>query len=318
MKIDFKTDETQAGCRVDQVIAERFAGISRSRAAALIKGGDILVSGRRVKPGYRLRPGDTVTGEGGRTVSAGAAPEQIPIDILWEDRHILVVNKQAGMVVHPGAGNPGGTLLNALLHHFPALETVGDDPNRAGIVHRLDKDTTGVMVAAKSNAALAFLQKEFRMRRVEKRYLALVRGEVKNDSGRISFPVGRHRRKRKLMSTRASESARDAETLWTVKERFADATLVEAVLKTGRTHQVRVHFYAAGHPLIGEKVYQFRRDRKNKTGVPRQMLHARSLGFRHPFSGRKVRFTAPVPPDFRKLLADMGSTVVTRGRPSAT
>ena len=228
-------------------------------------------------------------------------PEKIYFPIIFEDNHIIVINKPAGLVVHPGAGNLSGTLVNALLNHCPKIINSGDDKSRAGIVHRLDKDTSGIIVVAKNISALKFLKKEFKHRRVTKKYFALVKGVIGDDMGTIILPMGRHPQKRTIMTTKG-ENLRHAETRWKIKKRFKDATFIEILLKTGRTHQIRVHFYAIGHPLIGETVYQFRRYRKQKQTTTRQMLHAASLGFRHPFSGKAMSFSAPVPDDFTKTL----------------
>jgi 23S rRNA pseudouridine1911/1915/1917 synthase len=208
------------------------------------------------------------------------------------------------MVVHPAPGNPSKTLVNALLHHCPHLEHPGENvPERAGIVHRLDKDTSGVLVAAKSRRAFEFLQKEFKQRRVQKLYLALAIGTLEESAGRIVLPIGRHPVKRKIMAVN-TERARHAETLWRVLERLDGHTLMEVELKTGRTHQIRVHFRALGYPLAGDMVYGFRR--KKTIDTPRQMLHARTLGFRHPWSGQRVEFTAPLPTDMAGVLEGLG------------
>lgn len=299
MKIEIEISDELMGERLDQVAAEA-AGVTRGRVAAAIKKGLILVSGQAKKPGYRVKPGEIISGRVESTVEPVPCAEALPLDILFEDDHIIVVNKPAGMVVHPAPGNPSKTLVNALLYHCPHLEHPGAKvPERAGIVHRLDKDTSGVLVAAKSRHAFEFLQKEFKQRRVRKQYLALVMGTIQESSGQITLPIGRHPIKRKIMAVN-TERARPAETLWRVLERLDGYTLVEVELKTGRTHQIRVHFRALGYPLAGDTVYGFRR--KKPVALPRQMLHARTLGFRHPWSGQRVDFTAPLPMDMAEVL----------------
>jgi 23S rRNA pseudouridine1911/1915/1917 synthase len=220
--------------------------------------------------------------------------------LIYEDPWIVVVNKPPGLVVLPGVGNPSGTLLNALIHHFPDLNGVNcDAPPRGGIVHRLDKDTSGAIVVAKSKRSYEFLQKEFRYRRVRKLYLALVTGLINESHGRIALPIGRHPIHRKRMTIN-TKRARPAETRWRVLGQIQGHTLVEVGLKTGRTHQIRVHFSALGHPLVGDRVYGPRKNRQIQE--PRQMLHAGSLGFRHPWSGKSVEFSAPIPGDMLEMI----------------
>ena len=269
----------------------------------LVNSGQILVNNIIKKPGYRVKPGDIVAGHIPEfAFEPETLPEDIPTDIVFEDAHLLVINKKAGMVVHPAPGNLSGTLVNALLHHAPDIRDIGEEKNRSGIVHRLDKDTSGLMVIAKTEQALAFLQKEFRERRVEKRYLALVTGHLTEDQGIINLPIGRHPVKRKLMAVNY-ENGKPAVTLWKVQKRLNDACLVEINLKTGRTHQIRVHFYEMNHPLVGDRVYQPGRLRKKKSIAPRQMLHSHRLSFRHPYSGLRVEFKAKLPDDFLNTLA---------------
>jgi 23S rRNA pseudouridine1911/1915/1917 synthase len=301
MDIELKVIEEYKHLRVDDLLSKSFSMISRSKAASLIKNGTILVSKRKVKPGYKVKVGEIIKGYVSDQKNSDVLAQKINLDIIFEDDHIIVINKTPGFVVHPGAGNHSGTLVNALLYHCPEISTAGEDKSRAGIVHRLDKNTSGVMVAAKTKAALDFLKKEFKQRRVKKKYFALVKGIIKTDKGRITLPIGRHPHKRIIMAT-TGKNLRSAETLWSVKQRYEDATLVEALLKTGRTHQIRVHFYAIGYPLIGEKVYQFRRLRKKKSSIARPMLHSASLKFRHPFSGKSVSFSVPLPDDFKMVI----------------
>lgn len=299
MKLTILINDDLKQTRLDTLVANYNKACSRSKAANLIISSDILVNTEKKKPGYKVKPGDIITG----TIpdsdnGAMVLPENIHLNIKFEDDHIMVINKKPGMVVHPAAGNLSGTLVNALLFHDPKIKSVGEDQLRSGIVHRLDKDTSGLMVVAKTKSALRFLQNEFKQRRVEKKYLALVSGNLSDDQGEINLPIGRHPVKRKIM-TIAREDGKSAGTCWKVKKKFKTACLVEALLKTGRTHQIRVHFYAIDHPLIGERVYQPRRYRKKKGIIaPRQMLHSWQLAFRHPYSGRKMFFEAELPEDF--------------------
>jgi 23S rRNA pseudouridine1911/1915/1917 synthase len=238
-------------------------------------------------------------------------PESMALDILFEDRHLIVINKPPGLVVHPAAGHPSGTLVNGIVHHCPDLEGIGGEM-RPGIVHRLDKDTSGVIVVAKSARVLADLSAQFKSRRVAKQYLALVHGVPDRGRGTIDLPVGRHPTDRKKMST-ASPRGRTALTLWRVKEKFRGAALLEIDLKTGRTHQIRVHCQSMGHPLLGEKVYGSRKMGAHPTkgdavteaalpGIPRQMLHAFQLRLVHPVSAEDLQFQAPVPADMNAVI----------------
>ena len=303
MKINIQISDNLQNTRIDTFLCAHDKAFTRSRAAALVNSGEILVNNRIKKPGYRVKQGDIVTGQFPEFIcEAEVLPEDIPTDIIFEDAHLLVINKRAGMVVHPSPGNLSGTLVNALLYHNPDIRDIGDEKNRSGIVHRLDKDTSGLMVIAKTEQSLTFLQKEFRERRVEKRYLALVIGKLTEDQGEINLPIGRHPVKRKLMTIN-HENGKPAITLWKVQKRFKDVCLVEIGLKTGRTHQIRVHFYWMDHSVVGDRVYQPGRLRKKKSIAPRQMLHSHQLAFRHPYSGQRMEFKADLPQDFLDTLA---------------
>ena len=237
--------------------------------------------------------------------------EPLPLDILFEDRHLIVLNKPAGMVVHPSAGHPAGTLVNGLLHHCPDLEGIGAE-KRPGIVHRLDKDTTGVLVVAKNSAAHQGLSAQFKARLVHKEYLALVAGVPDRANGTIDLPLGRHGQERKKMAV-VGHGGREALTLWRVRERFNGAALLTVILKTGRTHQIRVHCLSMGHPIIGDPVYGQRRSVLRQArrlpalhdvinAAKRQMLHAHQLRFTHPFSEVELRFEAALPDDMQSTL----------------
>nr|WP_319392732.1 RluA family pseudouridine synthase [uncultured Desulfobacter sp.] len=304
MHIRIEISPDQAGIRLDQVVAEAQSQISRSRIASLISQGLILVNQGGKRPGYKVKPKDLVEGEFPSPDHQEHAPlqgESIPLNILYEDDFLLMVDKPAGIVVHPGAGNDSGTLVNRLIAYNPVFSQSGWQRDRPGIVHRLDKDTSGLMVIAKTIKALEFLQNEFKQRRVKKHYLALVRGENIPDSGVIERPIGRHPHDRKRMAVR-EETGRCAKTRFNVIKRFRSGSLMDVRLYTGRTHQIRVHFYDQGMPLFGDCIYQERRFRKKDPTAPRQMLHSRSLSFRHPYSGVRLYFEAPMPEDFKTLL----------------
>jgi 23S rRNA pseudouridine1911/1915/1917 synthase len=305
-----QVDESESGKRLDTLIASRITEFSRSIAANLIRNGSIRVEGLEKKPGYRVKAGDEISGLIPPPEVVAFEPEAIPIDILFEDEHILLVNKQPGMVVHPAPGHYRGTLVNALLHYLPDLEGIGR-VKRPGIVHRLDKDTSGLLVVAKSAAAHNHLSQQFKSRVIQKKYLALVLGVLPSREGTISLPIGRHPVDRKRMST-LSRHGRTAETEWHVKERFQSATFLELNLKTGRTHQIRVHCAAINHPIIGDPVYCGRQARKNKSrqtgfatlldSVRRQMLHAWYLEFHHPLTRERMSFESPLPQDMQQFL----------------
>lgn len=312
----YRVRTEEAGRRLDIVLAARLDGPSRSAVAGAIRNGAVVVDGRIRKPGYAVRPGEVIHGSLPQPPPADAAPEAIALDILYEDENLLVINKPAGMVVHPSAGHASGTLVNGLLYHYPQMEKQRDgEILRPGIVHRLDKDTSGCLVIAKSGRTRLLLQEQFRARSIRKTYLALVVGRVAGESGRIDSPVGRHPRDRKKMSI-FSHRGRPALTLWRVRRRFDGATLLELDLKTGRTHQIRVHLASVGHPVAGDPLYGGCR---RLSGTPlqaarRQMLHAWRLAFTHPLEGRPVSVTAPLPPDMRESLQALAS----RGRAPAT
>jgi len=304
MKVNITIPEALKDIRLDMVISNFSSVCSRNMAAKLINTSDILVNNEKKKPGFKVSPNDIITGIiPDLERHTAVLPENISLDIEFEDDHLIVINKRPGMVVHPAPGNLSGTLVNALLFYEPKIKGAGEDRFRVGIVHRLDKDTSGLMVVAKTKSALVFLQKEFKHRRVEKKYLALISGNLLGERGEINLPIGRHPVKRKIMAI-THETGKPARTCWKIKKRFKTACLVEVVLKTGRTHQIRLHFYAIDYPLIGELVYQYRRHRKKKAIVaPRQMLHSWQLAFRHPYSGKKMIFKAGVPEDFLRTEA---------------
>ncbi|MDL1967275.1 MAG: RluA family pseudouridine synthase [Deltaproteobacteria bacterium] len=295
-------NEHESGRRLDIIITSHISNCSRSFLTILIRKGKILVQGEVKKPGYLVKTGDNISVNIPPPEPVLAEPEPHNIDILYEDKHIIVINKEPGLVVHPAPGHLKGTLVNRLLYHCPELEGIGGKL-RSGIVHRLDKDTSGTMVVAKNDAAHINLAAQFKSRKIKKLYLALVYGVVKSASGSILLPIGRHPSDRKKMST-VSRKSRSARTFWKVIERFNRATFLELDLKTGRTHQIRVHCTAIKHPIVGDLVYGGgKKTAKNlSASVPRQMLHAWRLEFVHPLTEEAISFESPVPPDMEKLI----------------
>jgi 23S rRNA pseudouridine1911/1915/1917 synthase len=300
---------TLVGSRLDVAVTRAWPDLSRARAQALIADQLVKVGGLTAKPSSRLREGALLTVEIPPPPPSGLVAQDLPLSVLHEDRAVLVLDKAAGMVVHPARGSPDSTVVNALLHRLGADAAEGD---RLGLVHRLDKDTSGCLVVARTPAALASLQAQFKERTVGKTYLALCHGNVP-ERGRLDTPYGRHPRDRKRFSGRV-ESARRAVTEWTVRERFGDgATLLEVTLHTGRTHQIRVHLAEAGHPLLADEPYGGRRRearlapehpvRVAAEALGRQALHAWRLAFEHPVSGERVTFEAPLPADMERALA---------------
>lgn len=285
--------------RLDVFLASMAAEISRSHWKVLIQDGCVLVNGKSAKPNCKLAAGDVVAWSIPAEASSEAQPEDIPLDVLFEDEAVLVLNKPSGLVVHPAPGNESGTLVNALLFHAPVFQSL----ERAGIVHRLDKETSGVMVVAKSGAAMTDLQRQFKARETEKEYLALVWG-CPPPNGRIETLIGRHPKHRQKMAV-LTEGGREAVSTYKVAEQFSDIALVEVRIETGRTHQIRVHMTHLGHPVIGDPVYGRARNNKLPVAVNRQMLHAARLEFTHPLTGKRLSFNAPLPNDMRRLLENL-------------
>jgi len=299
---EFIVSRADAGRRLDVFLAVA-SGLTRARVQRLIAGGHVLVAGRQVKPRHRVSAGERVELRIPPATPLLLIPEAIPLDILLEDGDLLVLNKPPGLVVHPGAGRSTGTLVHALLAHCRSLPGIGG-VERPGIVHRLDRDTSGVLVVAKTEAAHQSLSRQFKMRVVKKRYLALVHGEVRQDSGRVEAAIGRREHDRKRMGVR-ERGGREARTVYQVVRRLAGMTLLALDLETGRTHQIRVHLAHIGHPVVGDQLYGGRRERRRAASdaapPARQMLHAWRLGFQHPRSGSWLEFTAPIPADFLRL-----------------
>jgi 23S rRNA pseudouridine1911/1915/1917 synthase len=324
-EIHFVVNENQEGQRLDVFLAQSDPSFSRSQIKYAIEEGAVAVNGKEPKVSQHLKSGDVVELHLEPAAVAVAIPQDIPLNIVYEDASIIVINKPAGMVVHPAPGNPDSTLVNALLFHCHDLSGIGG-VLRPGIVHRLDKETSGLIVAAKSDAAHRNISAQFEKHEVHKKYAALVWGDVKGQSGEIVLPVGRHPVDRKKMSTK-SRRGKDALTLWKVRERWGLATLLEIEIKTGRTHQIRVHLSDRGYPVIGDTVYGSAVNRMRSITDPalkgqlkaltRQALHAGELSFLHPVSGARLVFTAAMPQDL-KMLCDqfrksLGSNIVDSG-----
>ncbi len=299
--------EELAGLRLDQALARMFPEYSRSRLKEWLVAGAITVDGGSWRPRDAVSGGEVVSLEPQAESEVRAAPEPITLDVVFEDDDILVVNKPAGLVVHPGAGNPGGTLMNGLLHHVPALESVP----RAGIIHRIDKDTTGLLLIAKTLPAHTALVRQLADREISRQYLAVCNG-VLTGGGRIDQPIGRHPGDRTRMSIQ--QNGKPAVTHYTVIERFRAFTYIRVRLETGRTHQIRVHFAWRRHALVGDQTYGGRLALpagatepliEALRGFKRQALHATRLAFKHPTSGEAIELEAPPPADFEALLAVM-------------
>lgn len=290
-----------AGIRLDVYLSGEMDHAARSRIHQFIEKGMVAVNARPKKPGYKLREGDRIEVDGDLEEDGRAAgtlqPENLPLNILYSDGAVVVIDKPAGLVVHPGAGNRSGTLTNALLHRFPEIAGVGA-ADRPGIVHRLDKETSGVMVAALRPEAYASLQKQFKDRVIGKVYLGLVWGRMKTKEGRIDWPIGRHFRDGQRISIH-TRKPRPAETLFRVIEEMGEMSLLEIRPLTGRTHQIRVHLAAAGHPIAGDSRYGRRRE---KPKFPRLFLHAHRLAFVHPETGERREFISPLPEDLLGIL----------------
>ncbi|HVG31048.1 MAG TPA: RluA family pseudouridine synthase [Pyrinomonadaceae bacterium] len=339
----FTVEEAEAGSRLDAYLAARVPHVSRTRLKQSIDEGEVLVGGRVEKPSYRLHAGEAVELETPEPPANSFEPEDIPLDIVYEDEAIVVVNKPAGLVVHPAAGVPSGTLANALAYRLRNADCGlrieegveggiggkgGDEQQhsnpqsafripqfpRVGIVHRLDRDTSGLIVAAKTEAARENLSAQFRAREVVKYYVALVHGATREERGRVEEPVGRDPRNRTRMAV--VRAGRHALSLWRVRRRFTRFTLLDVEIKTGRTHQIRVHLAWMKHPVVGDEVYGAGRDKqivepRARTAVARlgrQFLHAERLGLRHPQTGEFMKFRAPLAPDLEAVLAALAET----------
>lgn len=306
------------GKRLDAFLAESIEGWSRSRLQRLIEDSDVLVNQREAKPSYKIREGDEIDVDLTEEPVARFEPQNIPLDVVFEDEHLAVINKPAGMIVHPGAGVTSGTLANAIAWHFRRgadaggtdleLAPEGATQNRIGIVHRLDKDTSGLIVVAKDEQTQEALSRQFHDRSVFKSYVALVHGATRENSGKIERPIARDRWHRTKMTVAAN--GRYALTLWTVRERFEKFTLLDVEIKTGRTHQIRVHLASINHPVVGDAVYNEGRDntiadaatKRTVAGMDRFFLHAEKLAFTHPATLERMEFVQTMPEELSELL----------------
>ncbi len=299
-RFTYQISELQAGERLDQYLTRNLPDLSRSQLSASIRAGRILVDGTCRKSSYRLKPGEKVEGDVLLTTPLEIKPERMELIILFEDAFLLVISKPPGLVVHPGSGNAAGTLVSGLVHHCESIAGVGDSV-RPGLVHRLDKDTSGVMVVAKREDVHRMLVEAFKARDMEKHYLALLHGTLAQKHGRLVASIGRHPVHRQKMAIRET-GGRFAATNWQVEKEFAGKySLVKIGIETGRTHQIRVHMAHMGHPVVGDGLYGGNRSGK---GIPRQMLHASRLCFLHPITGEKIDIEAPLWPDFQDVLND--------------
>jgi len=309
----FEAVEADAGSRLDAFLAARIEGVSRSTLKRVIDDGEVLVGGHVAKPSHKLRAGERVEVELPAPPPSEIEPEEISLDILHEDEEVVVVNKPAGLVVHPAAGVQSGTLANALAFHFRELSGHAG-PLRPGIVHRLDRDTSGVIVVAKTARAHEHLSDQFRARTVFKSYVALVHGVTREEKGKVEEPLARDPRNRTRMAV--VRGGRAALSFWRVRRRFERMTLLDVQIKTGRTHQIRVHLAWIKHPVVGDDTYGGGRDktladpalRARIGALGRQFLHAERLGFHHPGTGEWLSFTAPLPPELSGFLEALEPT----------
>jgi len=320
--LTFTVDEVEAGARLDAYLATHVEDVSRTRLKQLIEDGEVLISDRAVtKPAYKLRAGERIEIEPPAPPLTNLIPENIPLEIVFEDESLVVVNKPAGLVVHPAAGVSAGTLANALAFKLrdeitSSAQSAIRNPQsiRPGIVHRLDRDTSGLIVVAKTEQAHEHLTGQFRAREVFKSYVALVHGVVREESGKIEQPLARDPSNRTRMAV--VRGGRQALSLYRVRRRFDRFTLLDVEIKTGRTHQIRVHLAWLKHPVVGDKVYGGGRDqsvpdarlRQEIAALNRQFLHAEQLGFFHPRTGERLNFQAPLPPELTRLLSALAGS----------
>ncbi len=300
----FVVDENFEGERVDKYLTQVFKDKSRSYLQGLIEKGNVIINGKDIKSNYKLRSYDEIKISLPEPLKLKVEPENIELDIIYEDKDVIVVNKPQGMVVHPAPGNYNGTLVNALLYHCKDLSTI-NGVIRPGIVHRIDKDTTGILVVAKNDKAHIFLSEQLKNHSMKREYYALAEGRLKEDRGMIDRPLARDKKDRIKISI--VEGGRRAVTHYEVIERFKSTTLVRCVLETGRTHQIRVHMASIGHPLVGDSLYGFK---KQKYKLDGQTLHAKTLGFIHPTKNEYMEFTSELPLYFSELLDKLRNEVV--------
>lgn len=297
-QLSFLADSSKAGVRIDRVISEEYPDYSRSYLQKLLKDQQIMVNDKTVKSSYKIQTGDFIQIILPEMEEPDIVPQKIPLDILYEDEYLLVVNKPKGMVVHPSAGHMEGTLVNAVLAHCQGNLSGINGILRPGIVHRIDKDTTGALLVCKDDATHRDIAQQLKEHSIKRRYRAIACGNLREDEGTVEGPIGRHPTDRKKMSVNY-KNGKDAVTHYRVLERFGNATYIECRLETGRTHQIRVHMTSIGHPLLGDEVYG---SGKNPYHLQGQALHAMVLGFIHPHTRKYMEFEAPLPDYFVKLL----------------
>jgi len=298
--MEYIIEETHVGQRIDKVLNDLNNEYTRSFVQKMIEDGNITVNGNTVKQSYKVKMGDKIFVEGIETTEVDVLPEDIKLDVVYEDDDVIVVNKEKGMVVHPGNGNYTGTLVNALMFsHKDELSAI-NGVIRPGIVHRIDKDTSGILVVAKNDKAHKILASDFKVHNITRKYIAIVKGIVEKDNIKIDLPIGRAENDRIKMAV-SEKNSRNAVTYIKVLERFhkSNYTLVEATLETGRTHQIRVHMSYIGHPLLGDEVYS---KYKNEFGISGQVLHAKVLGFNHPIKKEYMEFVKEEPEEFKDVL----------------
>lgn len=296
-ELDFVINSDNVGKRIDVFLSESLDSVSRNQVKRLIDEGNVTCNDKIIKSNYKMRENDVLKISIPEPKELELVAEDIPLDIVYEDEDIIVVNKKKGMVVHPAAGNYTGTLVNALLYRCKNLSSI-NGVIRPGIVHRIDKDTSGVLVVAKNDIAHRSLSEQIKEHTVKRCYLALTEGVIKTDEGTIDAPIGRHSVERKKMAI-TEKNSRHAITHFKVIERFQRYTLIEARLETGRTHQIRVHMAHLRYPLVGDMVYGYKKQKFNING---QALHAKTLGFIHPKTGEYMEFSAEIPDDFERVL----------------
>lgn len=301
MKREYEVSDADDGVRIDKCLSERYPDLSRSFLQKLLKSEQVRVDGKTVRSSYRLSIGERVSLEIPEAETPEIEAEDIPLDILYEDRDIVIVNKEKGMVVHPAAGHYSGTLVNALMHHCKDELSGINGVMRPGIVHRIDMDTTGILIVCKNDLAHNSIAGQLKVHSITRKYFAIVHGVIKEDQGTVDAPIGRHPIDRKKMSVNC-KNGRQAITHYRVLERFAQFTFVECRLETGRTHQIRVHMASIGHPLLGDAVYG---PSKCPYRLDGQTLHAGVLGIVHPRTGQYMEFSSALPEYFELLLKKM-------------
>lgn len=299
----FKITPDDKGARIDKYLADNIPDVTRSSIVNLIESGSVIVSGKTVAKNYKLRTGDEIEITIPDPVEYEAKAENIPLDIVYEDSDLLVVNKPKGMVVHPAAGNYEGTLVNALLYHCKDELSGINGVMRPGIVHRIDKNTSGLLIVAKNDKAHKHLAKQIQEHSFTREYEAVVHGNFREDSGTVDAPIGRHHTERKKMTV-TDKNSKNAVTHFEVIKRFGKYTHIKCILETGRTHQIRVHMAYIGHPVAGDDVYGVK---KEKMSFPGQCLHARKIGFVHPTSGEYLEFSSDLPEYFQKFLSKLNN-----------